>query len=222
MTSTEFMNSSDATGKFPFFTLSGWNYILVSTFKGYVHFELIQKRTAPEYLRAYKAMYAFYTGLGKMPTIQRLDNESSNELQHFLKDSQVKIELVAPRFYRQNPSERAIRHAKNVIIAMCHTTAPHFPAQLLLEAVVDQAKIIINQLRPWHDDPTINAWTGMHDAPYDHLLANPISIFGMGCVVQEKLHLRPSWGTHSKDGFYLGPALQHYCCWHIFVTDTKA
>jgi hypothetical protein len=72
-TSTEFMNASDATGKFPFPTLSGWNYILVSIPKGYVHFELLRRRTAPEYLRAYKAMYAFYTGLGKTPTIQQLD-----------------------------------------------------------------------------------------------------------------------------------------------------
>jgi hypothetical protein len=69
------MNSSDATGRFPFPTLSGYNYILVSTLKGYVHFELLRKRTAPEDLRAYKAMYAFYAGLGKTPTIQRLDNE---------------------------------------------------------------------------------------------------------------------------------------------------
>jgi hypothetical protein len=77
MTSTEFMNSSDATGKFPFPTLSGWNYILVSTLKGYVHFELLRRRTAPEHLQAYEAMYAFDAGLGKTPTIQRLNNESS-------------------------------------------------------------------------------------------------------------------------------------------------
>jgi hypothetical protein len=108
-----------------------------------------------------------------------------------------------------------------VIIAMCHTTDPSFPAHLLLEAVVDQAEIIINQMRPWHDDPTINAWTGMHNAPYDHL-ANPMSIFGIRCVVQEKSHLRPTWGPHGKDGFYLGPALQHYRCWRIHVTDTKS
>jgi hypothetical protein len=36
ITSTEFMNSSDATGKFSFLKLSGWNYILVFTLKGYV------------------------------------------------------------------------------------------------------------------------------------------------------------------------------------------
>jgi hypothetical protein len=99
------MISSELMGKFPFPTLSGWNYILVSTLKGYVYFELLRKRTAPEYLRAYKAMYTFYAGLGKTPTIQRLDNDSSNELQHFLKEAQVKIELVAPRIHRQNPSE---------------------------------------------------------------------------------------------------------------------
>jgi hypothetical protein len=60
----------------------------------------------------------------------------------------------------------------------------------------------------------------MHNAPYDHL-AHPMSIFGMGCVVQEKPHLRPTWGAHGKDGFYIGPVLRHYRCWRIFVSDTN-
>ena len=219
MTREEFMNSSDATGKFPFETLSGWNYILVSTMKGYVHLQLLRSRKAPEYRRAYKEMYTFYASLGKIPTTQRLDNETSGELESFLAETQVKIEYVAPGMHRQNPSERAIRPAKNCIIAMCHTVAPTFPAVSLLETVVDQAEIIINQLRPWHDDRSINAWTGMHNAPYDHL-AHPLSIFGMQCVVLE--NPRPSWGPHGKDGYYVGPALQHYRCFRVLVTDTNS
>jgi hypothetical protein len=29
--------------------MSGWNYILVSTMKGYVHLQLLRNRKAPEY-----------------------------------------------------------------------------------------------------------------------------------------------------------------------------
>jgi hypothetical protein len=36
-------NSSDATGKFPFPTKSGWNYLLVSTMNGYIHLELMAR-----------------------------------------------------------------------------------------------------------------------------------------------------------------------------------
>jgi hypothetical protein len=84
----ELVKSSDATGKFPFTTLSGWNYILVSTMKGYVHFELLRSRMTPEYKRACQAMYAFYAKLNKTPTTQRLDNESSALLEEFLAGAQ--------------------------------------------------------------------------------------------------------------------------------------
>jgi hypothetical protein len=127
-------------------------------------------------------MYAFYSALVKTPTVQRLGNESSTALKDFLKEAKVKIEFVAPGIHRENPFERGIRYAKNCIIAMCHTTDPQFPAHFMLEAVLDQAEIILNQLRPWHDDPTMNVWTSMHNDPYDPL-ANPISIFGT-CVVR--------------------------------------
>jgi hypothetical protein len=46
LSAKEWRNSSDATGKFPFTTMSGWNYVLVSTLKGYVHLELLRDRTA--------------------------------------------------------------------------------------------------------------------------------------------------------------------------------
>jgi hypothetical protein len=193
------MNSSDATDEFPFETLSGWNYVLGSTLKGYVHLQLLRNRKAPEYRRAYKDMYAFYAALGKTTRTQRLDNETSGELEIFLAETQAKY--VAPGIHRQNRSERAIRHAKNCIMAMCHTVDPTFPTVSLLETVVDQAEILINQLRPWYDDRSVNAWTGINNASHDHL-AHPLSIFGMQCVALE--NPRPSWGAHGKDGYYVG------------------
>jgi hypothetical protein len=71
----ELMNSLDATGRFPITSKSGWDYILVSTMKGYVHLELLQDRTKAEYyVRAYRSMYDVFKRHGHQPTIQRLDN----------------------------------------------------------------------------------------------------------------------------------------------------
>jgi hypothetical protein len=96
LTRAEFLNSSDTTGWFPIPTESGWEYIPVSTLSGYVHLEFLRERKAPAYLRAYKAMYAFYESRGKLPTTQRLDNETSGLLQAFLAEVKTKIEFMAP------------------------------------------------------------------------------------------------------------------------------
>jgi hypothetical protein len=120
----------------------------VSTLNGYANLEFLKERKASEYLHAHNSVYAFYKSHGKLPTMQRLDNETSGLLKVFLMEVKTKIEYVAPGIHRQNPSERAIRHAKNCIIAMCITADPHYPANMLFYSVVEQAEIMINQLRP--------------------------------------------------------------------------
>ena len=79
----DMMNSSDATGRFPICSKSGWEYILVSTMGGYVHLELLKDRTKEEYVRAYKSMYTYFQRYGHTPRLQRLDNESSSDLKNF-------------------------------------------------------------------------------------------------------------------------------------------
>ena len=119
LTAKELMNSSDATGRFPIITKSGWEYLLVSTMGGYVHLQLLKSRSKSEYVRVYKLMYDYFQQYGHQPTIQRLDNESSSDLEVFLRACDVKIQYVPPGIHRQTPSECAIRHTKNCIIAMC-------------------------------------------------------------------------------------------------------
>lgn len=215
----DLMNSSDATGRFPIPTKSGFEYILVSTLGGYVHLQLLKSRNKSEYVRAYKLMYDYYEQYGHKPTIQRLDNESSSDLETFLRACGVATQFVPPGIHRQNPSERAIRHTKNCIIAMCMTADPNMPASILLEEVVGQAEIVLNQLRPWTQNPKLNAWTGFRGKEYDHL-AHPMAIFGMKVVIHEKPDARTSWAPHGKDGFYLGPALTHYRSWRVYVSET--
>jgi uncharacterized membrane protein YgcG len=219
---SEWINASDATGAFNCPSFSNWKYILVSIMNGYIHLELMHDRTKEEYLRVYHAMYAFYKNLHKKPTKQILDNETSAALENFLKDkANAEIQYVPPGMHRQNKSERAIRPSKNCIISMLTTTDPEFPAALLFDEVTTQAEIVINQLKAWHLDPTVNAWTGMHGKPYDHMM-HPISVYGMKCVIYDNPLRRGSWATHGVDGFYLSPAMHHYRCWNFWVCGTRA
>jgi hypothetical protein len=216
----EWINASDATGGFNCISFSDWKYLLVSVMNNYVHLELLRDRTQGEYLRAYRAMYSFYSNLFRAPTMQILDNETSATLENFLKNTaKADLQYVPPGMHRQNKAERAIRPTKNCIISMFTTTDPTFPAGLLFDEVTTQAEIVINQLRPWHPNPAINAWAGMHGKPYDHM-RHPISVYGMRCVIYNRV--RDSWATHGVNGFYLAPAMQHYRCWKTYVTGTHA
>lgn len=219
---SEWINASDATGGFNCPSASRWKYILVSVMNNYVHLELLRDRTKAEYLRAYKSMYAFYADKGKTPTLQILDNETSGVLATFLqRTAKADIQYVPPANHRANKAERAIRPTKNCIISMLTTTDPKFPAMLLFDEVTTQAEIVINLLRPWHPHGHMNAWTGMHGRPYDHM-RHPISIYGIKVVIHDKPAVSGSWATHGVDGFYLAPALQHYRCWRTYALETES
>jgi hypothetical protein len=40
-------------------------------------------------------------------------------------------------------------------------------------------------------------------------------------IVHEKPDQRASWDPHGLDGYYLGPALDHYQCYQVHITKTK-
>ena len=81
-------------------------------------------------------------------------------------------------------------------------------------------EIVINHLKPCSRIPSITAWEGMHNSKYD-FQAHPISIYGMRAIVHEKPDDRKSWENHGVEGFYLGPAINHYRCWDFYIPKTQ-
>ena len=67
----------------------------------------------------------------------------------------------------------------------------------------------------------ISAYEGMYGRPYD-FLAHPIAPPGIKIQVHEKPEQRASWGVHCVDGFYLGPALDHYRSWRTYIPQTRS
>ena len=44
----------------------------------------------------------------------------------------------------------------------------------------------------------------------------------MKVVIHEKPDKRASWASHGVNGWYLGPEMEHYCCYRVYVTNTRA
>ena len=69
-------------------------------------------------------------------------------------------------------------------------------------------------------NPKISAYMALERA-FDYkktTLAPP----GTKVVIHEKPDKRASWAAHGVDGWYLGPAVEHYRCYRVYVTNTRA
>ena len=50
----------------------------------------------------------------------------------------------------------------------------------------------------------------------------PMAPPGTKVILHEKPQQRRSWDPHGTTGWYLGPELEHYRCYRVFTTTTKA
>ena len=75
----------DLAARFPI-PSAGYKYIyqLVSCYKGNIHVETMPSRTSGSYILAYEKTFQHWSRYGPVPSIVRLDNETSAELEKFL------------------------------------------------------------------------------------------------------------------------------------------
>jgi hypothetical protein len=152
---------SDFTGCFPVTAKSGIKYILImfSEESNYIHAELLQSRSAIDFVAAYKKGIKFWRDHNIYPTFCRMDNESSYLLEEFCHSQtpSIRIEYVPPGNHRANKAERAIRTWKDHFVAGLASTDPAFPLQAWDE-LVPQAELTLNLLRASAISPHISAW----------------------------------------------------------------
>ena len=211
---------ADLTARFPVASRKGNQYLLVVCWHGYCHFEPMPSRTADSYVKAHNNVLVFFRALGRNPTILRLDNETSNKLELYLKSEHVQMQYVAPGTHRANKAERAIRTSKNHLISILCGTHPDCPLDLWDE-FLEQAELAFAHLQPYTLDPSLCAYDGFHATRYD-FVAHPIAPPGTLVVVHEKPAARGTWAPHGAKGYYLGPAVQHYHCWRTWILTTSS
>jgi hypothetical protein len=212
---------TDQTGRFPVTSSRGMKYLMIlyEYDANLIWAEPIKNRTGPTLVDAYSTLHTMLVKAGRKPKLQRLDNEASEALKAKMHEEQVSFQLVPPGIHRRNPAERAIRTYKNHLIAGLSSCDPDFPMHLWCR-LVKQANITINLLRRSRINPALSAYAQVHGA-FD-FNATPMAPPGTRVLTHDKPSNRPTWAPHGEAGWYIGPALEHYRCWTVYVTKTHA
>lgn len=211
---------TDLAGRFPYKSFTGAEYqlIMFCMDANYIHCETMTSRSGKEYARAYQCGIDFFKERGITVKWERLDNETSKELTQVAKKLDIKIQYAPPNNHRANKAERAIQTWKGHFISILCMTDPDFPMGAW-DHLVEHTEFTLNLLRGSHTNPSISAWAHLHGQP--QFMVTPIAPAGTKVVVYETPEQRASWSPHGVDGFYVGPALQHYRCYKVYVTKTK-
>jgi hypothetical protein len=211
---------TDLTGRFPTTSLSGNKYILIL-----YDYDSNSVLSAPTKNRGDKDMVHAFDLLiqsliirGLKPHLQRLDNDASLALRNYLTKQGISYQLAPPHIYRRNNAERAIQSFKNHFIAGLCYVDPTFPLKLW-HKLLPQATITLNLLQKSRINPCMSAYAQLN-GHFDFNIT-PLAPPGTRVIAHEKPDQRASWDPHGVDGYYLGPALDHYRCYQVRVTKTK-
>jgi hypothetical protein len=120
--------------------------------------------------------------------------------------------------FHQNAAERYIRTFKNHFIAGLSSTDPNFPLHLW-DRLIPQALISLNLLRSSRINPQLSAHAQIHGA--FNFERTPMAPPGFRIMVNEKPHVRGTWAPHAVPGWYIGPVLNHYRCYRVYIPSTR-
>jgi hypothetical protein len=89
----------------------------------------------------------------------------------------------------------------------------------LWDRLLPQAVIELNMLRTSRINPKLSAATHIF-GPYDFNRA-PMAPPGTRIIAHETPRRTRTWSPHGRDGWYIGPALEHYRCYTVYITKTR-
>jgi hypothetical protein len=98
------------------------------------------------------------------------------------------------------------------------STDKAFPMHLW-DRLLPQAVITLNMLHISRISPKLSASTHI-DGHYDYNRA-PMAPPGTIIIAHETPNRRRTWAPHGQDGWYIGPALEHYRGYTIYITNTR-
>jgi hypothetical protein len=110
---------SDQTGRFPLPSSNGNKYLLIvyDHDSNAILAEPLRTRTSASIVHAYETIHTRLSNASFRPSLQRLDNECSEQFKNLLRKKGIDIQLVPPGSHRRNSAERAIQTFKNHLIA---------------------------------------------------------------------------------------------------------
>ena len=138
----------DLTGRFPFQSSRGNNYLLVAYHPdaNAILLEPLKNCTATKIVNAWTKINNKLKACALKPNTWILDNECSTELKNALTHENITWQLVPPHQHHTNAAERAIQTLENHLNACLATVDPDYPLQEW-DRLLHQVEITLNLLR---------------------------------------------------------------------------
>ena len=203
------LTAADLTGRFPYQSSRGNNYVMVMYHYdcNVIWGEPLKKRTASEIVKCFHLLNKQFSTRGYKPNLFVFDNEFSSDFKAALKNEHIALQLVTPHMHRNNPAERAIQTWKDHFLAGLASIHLNFPMNEC-DCLIPQANITLNLLRASRIHPHLSAYASLF-GQFD-FNRTPLAPPGTKIVIHLKPNQRPSWGFHGQEGWYIGPAMDHY------------
>jgi hypothetical protein len=117
----------------------------------------------------------------------------------------------------KNAAEQATQTFKNHFVAILCATNKQFPLHLW-DRLIPQAVLTLNLLRQSRINPKLSAHAQLQ-GPFDYN-ATPLAPPGTKLIIHEKPDQRGSWSPHGLNGWYIGPAMEHYRAHRVYYSTT--
>ena len=211
----------DLTGRYPIQSSRGNEYVLIIyDYDGNAILQApLKNRQAATIKEAWMNLHDRLKSSAKPPTTYIMDNEASKDLKHALSKADISYQLVPPNLHRVNAAERAIQTFKDHFLAILAGAHPDFPAHEW-DRLLEQAEITLNLLRNSRANPKLSS--------YAYLFGNfdfnktPMVPCGTKVVAHIKPDKNTSWGFKGEEGWYIGPATEHYRCLKCYFPATRS
>ena len=212
---------TDQTGMFPITSSHGNKYIMIMYHcpTNAILAEPIKSRAQEQLVKAFSTMHKVLKNNGHTIDFHILDNEAPPLLLEYLHKEHIKYQKVPPYVHRANTAERCIQTFKNHFIGGLCSLPKAFPMHLWCR-LIPQAVITLNLMRTSNSIPTISAYEHLHKK--FQFTVTPLAPPGSAIMIHEKPIQRKTWAPHAAEGWYLGPALDHYKCYRVYCTKTGA
>jgi hypothetical protein len=212
---------TNLTGRFPVQSSKGNYYVMVCYIYdcNYVKVTPMKSLSASEWVKAYDSMHQELTVKDFKPKLQTLDNEASAALKNLCTVNNIAYRLVPPHFHWRNAAERAIRTFKEHFLAGISSVDPAF-LLYLWDRLLPQAEITLSLLRTSILHPQLSVAAHFHGL-VDY---NKTAFAPLGCkiIAHKTPGKRRTWAPHGQHGYSLGPAMQHYRCQNVYISDTAS
>ena len=96
---------------------------------------------------------------------------------------------------------------------------PNFPLKLW-DRLLPQALISLNLLCGSRINPHLSAYAQLHGA-FD-FNCTPMGPPGTRVLIHELPDSHGTWAPHAIPGWYVGPAMDHYRCYRVWVEETRS